>query len=253
MSEPNTSTAGFIVIGNEILSGRTAEKNTSSIAKTLTEIGVRLSEVRVIPDDKQTIIDVVREYSERFTYVFTSGGIGPTHDDITAESVSEAMAAPLELNEVAHQTLEAYYKEREQEMNEARKKMAYVPVGAELVSNPVSAAPGFIIDNVHVLAGVPSIFTAMVDELKARLQGGEPIKSRSLVINVSESVVADGVTKVQNAHDDVEIGSYPHVRNDGLGVALVIRSTGIAAIDQVHKELEAVVKKAGGKVVSVEN
>ncbi len=216
------TTAALIIIGNEILSGRTHDKNLPFLGAGLNECGVRLMEVRVIPDIAQTIIETVRAMSEAYDYVFTTGGIGPTHDDITAQAVADAFNTPLEKNAEAFASLDKHYEEGE--FNEARQKMAYIPVGAQLIPNPVSAAPGFVIENVHVMAGVPRIMQAMFDSLKQSLKGGATMASRSLLVDAPEGDIAGELDQVQNAFDAVEIGSYPYVRQGMLKTNVVIRS-----------------------------
>ena len=215
-------TAALIIIGDEILSGRTHDKNTPYIAEKLNEAGVRLAEVRVIPDAGKTIIDTVNKMRKTHDYVFTTGGIGPTHDDITAENVAKAFGVELELNDAAYAELLAYYKD-ETEITESRKKMAMIPVGAKLIQNPVSGAAGINIENVYVMAGVPRIMQAMFDSILPTLTGGKPVISRSVICDLAESIVADGLAEIQSRYDDVSIGSYPKYQNGKFGTALVLR------------------------------
>ena len=230
------TTACLIVIGNEILSGRTQDKNVAWLAKGLNEAGVRLMEVRIIPDIKQVIIDTVNLCRRHFTYVLTTGGIGPTHDDITSDAIAAAFGVTLELNKEAAAILERNY--GKENLNAARLKMAETPVGASLIANPVSAAPGFIMENVYVMAGVPNIMQAMFDNIKHQFKGGEPVLSRTLSAFVTEGTIADKLTAIQNQFPDVEIGSYPFTRNQRWGTSLVSRSTDASRLDKAHEQVK---------------
>lgn len=216
-------TACLIIIGNEILSGRTIDKNLSMIALKLNEAGVQLREVRVIPDVESTIILTLNSCREQYDYVFTTGGIGPTHDDITAEAVAKAFGVALLLHPDAEQRLLAHYKP--EDVNDARMKMAMIPEGAALIDNPISAAPGFVIGNVHVLAGVPSIAKAMMDFIVPSLKGGLPVLSRVLDIHCPEGQIASGVEEIQHRYPAIEIGIYPKVTDGMLRSTIVMRST----------------------------
>lgn len=218
-----TITACLIIIGNEILSGRTQDKNLAHIAVKLNGVGVRLTEVRVIPDVKETIIATLNACRTRFNYVFTTGGIGPTHDDITSECVAAAFGVPLIRHPDAVIALTEHYKERG-DLNEARLKMADVPQGATLVPNSVSAAPGYQIGNVYVMAGVPRIMEAMLSHILPQLKGDLPMQSVNLTTNIPEGTLADGLTEIQNRYKDVEIGSYPKFQNGELSTTLVFSS-----------------------------
>ncbi len=229
-------TACLIVIGNEILSGRTQDKNIQFIATGLNEAGVNLAEVRVIPDVTQTIINTVKSCSEQFDYVFTTGGIGPTHDDITSAAIAEAFSVPLERNAEAEDILEKHY--GRENLNAARLKMADIPAGAKLIYNPVSAAPGFIIKNVYVMAGVPSIMQAMFDNIKGDLQGGAKTLSKTISVYLTEGNLAEGLTNIQNQYPDVEIGSYPFIKNQRLGTSLVARATDAQMLDSCYTQLK---------------
>ncbi len=224
-------TACVVVIGNEILSGRTKDKNLSWLAEQLTMLGIRLIEARVIPDLAPVIITTVRECAEKFTYVFTTGGIGPTHDDITTASIAAMLGVPLVVHEDARQRLIRHYG-GEEHVNAARLRMATIPEGAKLILNPVSGAPGFHIRNVYVMAGVPSIMQAMFDSMKHTLTGGDPILSRTLSACVTEGLIADALAAIQNAHAHTDIGSYPFSRDGRLGTSIVIRSTDRCAMDR---------------------
>jgi molybdenum cofactor synthesis domain-containing protein len=220
MQTPN---ACLIVIGNEILSGRTQDENIRFIASSLVENGIVLAEVRIIPDVTGTIVNTVNECRNAFTYVFTTGGIGPTHDDITSAAVAQAFNLPIIIHAEAKAILEKHY--GKDKLNAARLRMAEVPEGARLIPNPVSAAPGFIIENVYVMAGVPSIMRAMFDSIKGELKGGDKILSRTITIYTTEGNIAEGLTQIQNSFPEVEIGSYPFVKNARLGTSIVSRSS----------------------------
>lgn len=237
-------TAALIIIGDEILSGRTHDKNTPWIAENLNETGVRLGEVRVIPDDRQKIMDTVNEMRAIHDYVFTTGGIGPTHDDITAESIAAAFGVELELNDAAYAELLAYYKD-ESEITESRKKMAMIPKGATLIDNPVSGAPGIKIENVYVFAGVPRIMQSMFDAIKHSLTGGKPVETRSVTCNLAESVVADGLAEIQGRYTDIAIGSYPKYQNGKFGTALVLRGIDEDALTKATQDVADLVQSLG--------
>jgi molybdenum cofactor synthesis domain-containing protein len=220
--------ACLIMIGNEILSGKTKDKNLSELAVRLNECGIRMSEARVIPDIEETIIATVNECRAKYDYVFTTGGIGPTHDDITSASIAKAFNLPLIRHPEAETLLRAYYEER---INEARLKMAETPEGATLIPNRVSVAPGFIIGNVYVLAGVPSIMQAMMDELKPQLKGGDPVQSIAFNLFLAEGDAADRLTAVQKQHEDVEIGIYPRIFDGVLACHIVLRCSDADALE----------------------
>ena len=222
-------TACLIIIGNEVLSGRTQDKNLSWIAKELNETGVKLTESRIIPDIEQVIIDTVNSCRKHFTYVFTTGGIGPTHDDITSGCIAKAFGVSLERNKEAVSILEKHY--TKDMLNEARLKMTEIPVGASLIPNPVSAAPGFRMENVYVMAGVPSIMQAMFGFVKSELRGGAKTLSRTLSAYITEGTIAERLSQIQQQSPEVEIGSYPFIRNQRLGTSLVSRSTNEKALE----------------------
>ena len=222
--------AAILIIGNEILSGRTQDTNTSTLATWLNTIGVKVNEVRVIPDIEKTIVDTLNTLRKSNNYVFTTGGIGPTHDDITAESVSKAFGLKYEIHKEAFKILESYYKSGE--FNEGRQKMVWMPENAELILNPTSGAPGFSIDNVFCLPGVPSILKSMLGGLKNKIVGGEPILSKTISLKTVESEIANSLTIVQDQNKDVEIGSYPFFHAGKLGVSIVIRSENKDKIDK---------------------
>tara|TARA_B100000780_G_scaffold205157_1_gene145777 strand:- start:251 stop:1000 length:750 start_codon:yes stop_codon:yes gene_type:complete len=240
--------AAILIIGNEILSGRTQDTNTGTIALWLNSIGVQVKEVRVIPDIENTIITTVNELREKNDYVFTTGGIGPTHDDITAESISKAFKLNYEIHKEAFKILEAYYKPGE--FNEGRQKMVWMPKEANLILNPTSGAPGFNIDNVFCLPGVPSILKSMLGALKNKIIGGEPILSHTISLRTVESEIAKSLTNVQDKNNDVEIGSYPFFQAGKLGVSIVIRSESQSKIDQCSSEILIFVNKKKIEIVS---
>ena len=215
MTSDQRVTAAFIIIGNEILSGRTQDANLSFLAGRLGEIGIQVVEARVIPDIEQTIINTVQTLSAQVDYVFTSGGIGPTHDDITADAVAKAFGIETFEDPEAVALLEAHYAAGE--FNQARRKMARVPRGSTLLANPVSTAPGFRIGNVHVLAGVPKIMQAMVDMLLPGLTGGAVVESRTITVLIGESLIAPEMAAVENAHPGVDVGSYPYFKPGARG------------------------------------
>ena len=234
--EKNTKVnAAILIIGNEILSGRTQDTNTSTLAIWLNSIGVKVNEVRVVPDNEKIIIDTLNLLRRTYNYVFTTGGIGPTHDDITAESVSKAFNRKYQIHKEAFKLLEAYYKPGE--FNEGRQKMVWMPEGAELILNPTSGAPGFKVDNVFCLPGVPSILKSMLGGLKNKIIGGEPILSHTISLRTVESEIANSLTKIQQQNKDVEIGSYPFFHAGKLGVSIVIRSENQSKIDECNSQI----------------
>lgn len=237
-------TAALIIIGDEILSGRTHDKNIPYAAEKLGDAGVRLMEVRVIPDAGQTIIDTVNELRAKHDYVMTTGGIGPTHDDITAENVAKAFDVPLELNAEAYADLLAYYKD-ESLITESRKKMAMIPKGAKLIENPVSGAPGINIGNVYIMAGVPRIMQAMLDAIIPTLKGGKPVESRSVTADLAESYIADGLSAIQDSYPMLGIGSYPKYQNGKFGTTLVLRGIDEDALASATQEVVDLVKSLG--------
>jgi molybdenum cofactor synthesis domain-containing protein len=243
MSESKNTTACVLIIGNEILSGRTQDSNLQYIGDRLNDLGVRLREARVIPDVPEVIVATVNECRARYDYVFTTGGIGPTHDDITSECIAAAFGVPLHKHPAAMALLAPYYEEGE--FTEARQRMATVPEGAELIHNPVSAAPGFSMENVFVLAGIPSIMQAMFENLTHLLIGGAPMLSRSVRIIIGESVIAEQLGELQRRYPDVDIGSYPAVRRRQFGVSIVMRGTDGAMLDTAMAELKEIVRGLG--------
>jgi molybdenum cofactor synthesis domain-containing protein len=245
MPETKTVTAALIIIGNEILSGRTQDANLQYIAKGLGDIGIRLREVRVIPDVDEVIVETLDTCRAGYDYVFTTGGIGPTHDDITSAAIARAFGRRIERNAQAVTIMEAQY-ERGQ-LNEARLKMADMPEGAELVLNPVSGAPGFRVENVYVMAGVPGIMRAMFDEIKNELRGGPPMLSRAVKTDLPEGAIAEGLGALQDRYADVDIGSYPFYRKGRFGVSLVLRGIDAEVLARATAEVLALVESLGGE------
>lgn len=236
-------TAGLIIIGNEILSGRTADGNTPWIAERFTQRGVILSEVRVIPDIEDMIVKTVNELREQYDYVFTTGGIGPTHDDITAESIARAFDVALVQNPDAYQSLFDYY--GADELTPARLKMAMMPEGAEIIPNKVSGAPGFTIGNVHVMAGVPRIMQAMFDNVMGDLAVGAPVLSHTVACQLAESTIADDFAALQRRYPDVQMGSYPHYRGGMMGLSLVLRTADRTMLDEASVALNELLEDHG--------
>ena len=217
-------TAAMLVIGDEILSGRTQDTNSNHLAKTLTEIGIDLCEVRVVGDDPAQIITAVNALRNQFDHVFTSGGIGPTHDDITADSIANAFGVGIDIREDARAILASHYA-NPADLNKMRLRMARIPDGASLIDNPVSKAPGFLIGNVFVMAGVPAVFHAMLASILPTLAGGTPLLSISVRVEKPEGSVAAALAEIATQHPDVSIGSYPFIQNGVFGCNLVARST----------------------------
>ena len=235
MTKSTKVNAAILIIGNEILSGRTQDTNTSTLSIWLNSIGVKVEEVRVIPDVENTIVDAINLLRKKYDYVFTTGGIGPTHDDITAQSVSKAFGIKYEIHEEAFKILEKYYQPGE--FNEGRQKMVWMPEKANLIINPTSGAPGFSVENVFCLPGVPSILKSMLGGLTNAIVGGEPIKSLTISLRTVESEIANSLTKVQNENKDVEIGSYPFFHAGKLGVSIVIRSEDQLKIEKCSTQI----------------
>ena len=248
MSKITKYNAAILIIGNEILSGRTQDTNTSTLATWLNSLGVKVGEVRVIPDVEETIINSVNLLREKYNYVFTSGGIGPTHDDITSESISKAFDVPYEKHEEGYKILEAYYKPGE--FNDGRQKMIWMPRGAKLILNPTSGAPGFYVQNVFVLPGVPSILKSMLGGIKNKIVGGDPIISHTISLRTFESHIADSLTAVQNKYKNVEIGSYPFFQAGKLGVSIVMRSDDESLIDKCSSDVMTFINEKKIEVIN---
>lgn len=232
-------TAAMLVIGDEILSGRTRDANMHYLAGELTKAGINLTEVRIVSDDRDAIIAATKALSGAYETVFTSGGIGPTHDDITADCIAAAFGAHIDVRDDARALLQAHYDRQDTELNTARLRMARIPDGATLIDNPVSVAPGFSIENVHVMAGVPSVFQAMVASVIPTLTGGAPLLSQTLRINRGEGDIAGPLGELATAHPDLSIGSYPFQKDGVFGANIVIRGTDGAQVDAAMTQLAA--------------
>jgi molybdenum cofactor synthesis domain-containing protein len=244
MTETRIVTAAILVIGDEILSGRTKDANMAYLAERLTELGVRLREARVVPDVPDEIVAAVNVLRGRYDYVFTTGGIGPTHDDITAECIARAFGVPLLRHPEAVRRLEAHYEAGQ--LNEARLRMANVPEGGTLIDNPVSAAPGFRIGNVHVMAGVPRIMQAMFDGIAPTLTGGDRVLSRTVSCDLGEGMIAAGLGAIAGEYPDLSIGSYPYFRAGKFGTSLVLRGTDDARLSAATEAVRVLVVSLGG-------
>ena len=239
--------AAIIIIGNEILSGRTQDVNVASISNWLNELGVKLEEVRVIPDKENTIVKTVNELRKKFRYIFTTGGIGPTHDDITSKSISKAFKVKYCYHPEAFNILEKYYEKGK--FNIGRRKMAKTPKNATLIYNPSSAAPGFFIKNVYCLPGVPSILKSMLGGLNNKIIGGNKIESKTLSLRTVESEISVPLEKVQNKYKNLDIGSYPFFKQGKIGVSLVIRSNKLKLIQKCMIDIMKFVKKKKIKII----
>jgi molybdenum cofactor synthesis domain-containing protein len=245
MSEAAPVTACLVIIGNEILSGRTQDLNLKYLAERLNALGIRLAEARVIPDVADRIVETVNEVRARYDYVFTTGGIGPTHDDITSECIARAFGVPLIRNSEAVALMEAHYEPGM--LNEARLRMANTPEGAMLLRNPVSAAPGYRIGNVIVMAGVPKIMQAMFEGIAHDLVGGEPMLSRTVVAHLPEGAVAAALGALQERFPELEIGSYPFFKQGRFGTSLVLRGTEEDPLTAGVAELKVIVRSLGAE------
>jgi len=237
MTHPQSPTAAMLVIGDEILSGRTRDANMHFLAGELVKHGLPLSEVRVVSDDRDAIVSAVQALSGQYTHVFTSGGIGPTHDDITADCIAAAFGVAIDVRADARALLQAHYDAMGTEMNEARLRMARIPEGAVLIANPISAAPGFTLGNVHVMAGVPAIFQAMLADILPRLEGGDPVLSQSLTVEKAEGDIAAGLGALAESYGDLSFGSYPTYSDGRYRVTVVVRGTDGGRIDAAMAEL----------------
>jgi len=244
-SSNHTVTAAALIIGDEILSGRTADKNIATIARVCTERGIALKEVRVIGDEKGDIVAAVNALRTKYSYVFTSGGIGPTHDDITADAIAAAFALDLPVNQKALLMMEEKYGKRD--ISLSRERMARIPEGASLIKNPLTGAPGFKLENVMVMAGVPQILTAMLAEVAPTLKGGEIIYSTSIVVGVGESVIAQGLGLIQDAYPQVKIGSYPKLGGKPVFSEVVLRSSDRVLLNEARTKVQAMIDDAHKK------
>ncbi|SEN21013.1 competence/damage-inducible protein A [Palleronia pelagia] len=232
-------TAAMLVIGDEILSGRTRDSNMHHLAGRLTEHGIDLREVRVVADDADAIEQAARALSEAFDHVFTSGGIGPTHDDITAECIARAKGVPIGVRDDARAILQAHYDRQGGTLNDARLRMARIPEGATLIDNPVSAAPGFSLGNIHVMAGVPQIFEAMVAGLLPTLTGGARVESRTIRVERGEGDIAEALGQVASDYPDLSVGSYPFVQKGRFGVNVVVRGSDVDRLEAAMGALKS--------------
>ncbi len=242
MNETEVS-AGLVVIGDEILSGRTRDINMHTTAQFCTDLGIDLREVRVVSDDIDAIVEAVNALRARYTYVFTTGGIGPTHDDITADAMAKAFGVDLPIHPQARAMLEARWAETGSEATPARLRMARVPQGAELIVNAVSAAPGFRIENVHVMAGVPKIMQAMLEAIAPTLEGGRKVESRTVSAGIGEGAIGDPLGEIQSRYDDIKIGSYPQMGNTHIMTYLVLRGHDVARLEEATKEVQTLVDR----------
>ncbi len=246
-AEKKTVTACLIIIGNEILSGRTVDANLPHLAKRLGEVGIRLAEARVVSDVEAEIVEAVNACRSKHDYVFTTGGIGPTHDDITSACIAEAFRRPFGRNAEAEARLLAYYPP--EKVNDARMSMADMPDGVSLIDNPVSVAPGFRIENVFVMAGVPKIMQAMLDSIIPTLKGGAKMLSRSITVFLPEGELATPLGELQHRYGDLEIGSYPFFGTLGPGSTIVFRGIEQEEVDKAAAELLALAQNRDAKVI----
>ncbi len=241
------STAGIIIIGDEILSGRTKDTNINWIASELNNIGIRLIEARIIADDTDTIVKTVQTFSKNFTYVFSCGGIGPTHDDITTVSIAKAFNQKLTKNTEAMRRLKLHYEGTNIEFNESRQKMAITPTNSILIDNPVSAAPGYKLENVFVFAGVPKIMQGMFNTILDDLTGGKKLLTKTVSSNVGEGLIAKDLEKIESVFANVKIGSYPYFKPGSFGTSIVLRSENKTQLNDASEAVLSVVIKLGGK------
>jgi len=242
-NERDIYSAALVIIGNEILAGRTQDTNTPWIAERLTDHGIVLGEVRVIPDVEAEIIHAINELRGKFDYIFTTGGIGPTHDDITADSIAKAFGVELVRDERAFKMLEEHY--GIEELTPPRAKMSMIPADSQLIPNPVTAAPGFIKENVHVMAGVPRIMQAMLDHVLGTIKAGKPILSNTVACSLPESALAQDLTNLQEKYPALQMGSYPHYRGGVLGLSLVLRGTNKDDLEAATSDLIEIIKGHG--------
>lgn len=250
MTEPTNPAACILIIGNEVLSGRTQDVNIKFLATKLGELGIPVREVRVIPDIESTIVGTVNEARARFDYVFTTGGIGPTHDDITSECIAKAFGVAWVPHPVAWERMAAHYTRQGSDFNPARQRMATMPEGAELIDNPISIAPGFRMANVFVMAGVPRVMQAMFETVAPLLKGGPPVMSRAVhTERVAEGTLAEGLGQIQKSYPDLDIGSYPYYRATGSGVAIVAKGMDGDRAERAIAEVSDLLRSLGGAPV----
>lgn len=231
-------TAAMLAIGDELLSGRTRDKNIGHLANALTLQGIDLKEVRIVGDEETEIVEAINALRSRYTYVFTSGGIGPTHDDITADAIAKAFDVPIGYDESAMAILERHYSKNDMDFTTARKRMARMPAGSQHIDNPVSKAPGFVIGNVHVMAGVPAVFQAMVENTLKNLEGGTLIQTETVVCKHGEGTIGDPLAQVQKNNPDTSIGSYPKFEDGKFFTHIVVRSRNPQALAQAKSQVE---------------
>ncbi len=245
--------AAVILIGDEILSGRTKDRNLGYIADALTAVGIDLRQARVVADDEAEIIEAVNALRARYSYVFTTGGIGPTHDDITADSIASAFGVAIDHDPRATAILEQFYRQNGRELTEARMRMARIPAGADLIENPISHAPGFRLENVFVMAGIPKVMHAMLATVLPQLTHGAPVASRTLEALIGEGDLGDPLKEIQARYDDVAIGSYPFETPGGFGAQIVLRSRNEIALSAAEADVEALIASliAKGKSISL--
>ena len=242
MKKKKNPTACIIIIGNEILTGRTLDTNKHDLCKELSANGIDVVEARVIKDNEKIIIKVINEVRKKYNYIFTTGGIGPTHDDVTSISIAKAFKKKLVKNKKAERILKIYYSSMKKKLNEARLKMAFIPQGSELLYNPVTKAAGFRIKNVYVMAGIPQIMEAMFKKIIVKLKKGIPDISKTILIKIPESNIAQDLLNIQKKFDEVEIGSYPFLNNKLKGVNIVLRSKNKNQINNASKEIKKIIK-----------
>lgn len=243
MAEEKIVTAALLVIGDEILSGRTADRNIHYVAGHMTRVGIRLKEVRVVPDEEDAIVEAVNELRARYTYLFTTGGIGPTHDDITADAVAKALGVGIGHDERALSLLQAFFAKRKLEPTPARLRMARIPHGASLIRNAISVAPGFRVENVIVLAGVPEVMQVMLDDITPQLDTGAVMQTTTIKLNRAEGEVADIFAAHQKTFPDVTMGSYPSFSDGRISTQLVLRSTDSARLSAATSALELMLRE----------
>jgi molybdenum cofactor synthesis domain-containing protein len=249
MTPDNSPTAAVLLIGNELLSGRTQDTNLFHIAGRLGEKGIRVLEARVVPDLPEVIVSAINDLRQRHTFLFTTGGIGPTHDDITADCVANAFGVPLPINKDAEERLLGYFAERGIAPNEDRMRMARIPLGAALVDNPVSVAPGFRMENVFVFAGVPRIMQAMLESILPTLEGGQILHSVTVTCNLGEGTIASALRTLQQRFPHAELGSYPGKANDLSRLSLVARSTDLQELARIEADLQGMITDLGGTLL----
>jgi molybdenum cofactor synthesis domain-containing protein len=242
-------TAAVLIIGNEILSGRTQDSNLAYLAKTLNEYGIQIREARVVPDVRCDIVEALNALRRRYDYVFTTGGIGPTHDDITADCVAAAFGVDLIISEPIAEIIRR--RPAAPEVMEARMRMARIPRGGGLIDNPLGP-PGFYIDNVYVMAGIPRVMQQMLESLRGKLRGGQPVRSRSVTAFLAESQVARRLGQIQDAFPHIDLGSYPFQRDDRYGTTLVMRGTDGAGLEQMLEQVRQMIIELGGEALDIQ-